>query len=297
MGVRIVSANGKGGAGKSSVTANLAALMAERGARVLVVDLDPQSNQAEVCFGFEDHDDGYSLHQAALTGDPGKLAPLPVRERIDLLPSGLWTAQLGEDIVVYANALARKRGKPRLSAEERAEACGEVDLVLGAAAENYDVVLIDTPPAYGNTLAITGLIAADYLIVPSRAGKMSRKGLEKLVHVYAEHGSPCTLLGIVLLGVNASSTSLVRSEMKELAGLFGADEPPLLGVIRDAEKATFDQEEHGLLAVEYLDAARTIGRRSGARFAGNIESLVEDYRQIADAVSAAMTGDRAVGAA
>lgn len=263
----------------------------------MVVDLDPQSNQAEVCFGLDDHDDGESLHRAAMAGDVSLLEPVNVRENIDLVPAGLWTAVLGDDITVFANNLARKRGLPRLTAAERIEGCAEIDAVLAAAAENYDFLLIDTPPAYGNTLAITGLISAEYLIVPSRAGKMSRKGLEKLVKVYAEHGSPCTLLGVVLIGMAASSTSLIRAEMKALAGLFGSDEPPLLGVVRGAEKATYDQEEASLLAVEYLDAAQSIGRKSGARFAGNIAQLVEDYRGVADAVLAAIAAERTVGAA
>jgi chromosome partitioning protein len=293
----IVSANGKGGAGKTSTIYNLAPVWAEQGSRVLIVDLDPQSNQAEVCFGLDEHDEGISLYNAAHSGEPDDMRPIPVRDNIDLVPSGLWTAELGEDIVVYANNVARHEGHRRQLPRHRAAACLEVAAVIQEVGARYDIVLIDTPPAYGNALAVAGLVAGKHLMVPSRAGKMSRKGLEKLVRVYTEHGSIPTFMGVVLVGVNASAKSVIREERARLAGLFGADEPPILGVIRDAEKASYDQEEYGLSAVEYRDAVAAMGRRPGVSFARNIESLVGDYRQLAAAIESYLAQQLAQGAA
>lgn len=294
MGQRIVGANGKGGAAKSSWVAGTAGVLAERGERVLVIDLDPQSNQAEVAFGIDAHDEGRSLYDAAYKGDSALCRPVTVRDRIDLVPAGEWTSELGEDMVVAANALARAEGHPRITAIHRAQACGEVARVIADLSARYDKVLIDTPPAYGNALAIAGLLSAEYLVIPTRAGRMSRSGLSKLVRVYDKHQVPCVLLGLVLVGLPASAKSLIRAELEQLDGLFGGDSIPLLGVIRAAEKATYDQEEAGLLAVEYHDAARSIGRRGGNRFATNTDGLVDDYRTMVDAMLAGIATNERV---
>jgi cellulose biosynthesis protein BcsQ len=284
----LVFANGKGGVAKSTSSSQIAAVYAEQGRRVLVIDLDPQSNQAEVSFGLDEHDEGRGLFDAVYQGNQALAVPVPVRDNIDLLAAGEWTAELGERIVIAAHHLGMRTGASSVTDASRAAACHEVRAVIQAIAANYDVTVIDTPPAYGNTLAIAGLLAAEYLVIPTKAGKLSRSGLSKLVRVYQRHDAPCLLLGVVLVGVTSTSKSLVRSEMSRLEGLFGEGEVPLLGTVRAADRATYDQEEAGLLAGEYHEAAQVVGRKGGARFATNTEGLLHDYKQVAAAIDAAI---------
>lgn len=283
----IAFSSGKGGVGKTSVSSNVASLLASQGNRTLVIDLDPQSNQAEVSFGVDDHDEGESLYRAVRDGDVSLLRPIPARRNLDLLPAGLYTAALEEDIVDAGMHQARLAGEPRITPLHRARACLEVRSLIAEAAMGYDRVIVDTPPAYGNAMAIAGLLASEYLVIPTRAGKLSRKGLEKLVRVWSQHElpdqPPTELLGVVVFGAARGATALVREEMAKLGDLFN-DELPLLGVIRAAEKASFDQEEAGVLAVEYRTAAKTLRRKGGLRFAGNADGLVEDYEKVVEAI-------------
>ncbi|MEI6623991.1 MAG: DUF6350 family protein, partial [Actinomycetes bacterium] len=89
--------NGKGGVGKTSVVANLSALFAASGQRVLAVDLDPQGNLAED-LGHSD-DDGKELAAAIST----RRAPRPVkgvRENLDVLPGGYELEELNSQLII-----------------------------------------------------------------------------------------------------------------------------------------------------------------------------------------------------
>ncbi len=90
----VVLATGKGGVGKTTTVANLAAYAAAQGEEVVMVDLDPQANLATE-FGIEDHDGGKSMLGAAMGF--GTLDLLPTgRERLRYVAGGDDTNRLFE---------------------------------------------------------------------------------------------------------------------------------------------------------------------------------------------------------
>lgn len=136
--------NHAGGAGKTSITLNAGYELARSGLRVLLIDLDPQANLT-TWLGIDEVDLASTVHPVATEGKP---LPQPIDVHgLKLIPSRV-------DL-----ALAEAIMPGRIGAE----------LALRRALEphkdNYDVVLIDSPPSVGK-LAALGALASDMLIVP-----------------------------------------------------------------------------------------------------------------------------------
>jgi chromosome partitioning protein len=153
--------NQKGGSGKTTTAVNLAAALAEKGRRILVVDLDAQAS-ASSWLGVSDETNSLL---GVLTGE--SRASVAVRStdlaRVDLLPAS-----------------------PALAGIERTLA-GEVgsELIFKQALqrlpqEKWDYVLIDCPPSLG-LLSISALAASQHVLVPVEAHVMALAGLASLV--------------------------------------------------------------------------------------------------------------------
>ena len=129
---RVVSlANGKGGVGKTTTAANVGGYVALAGSRVLMVDLDPQGDLARD-LGYE-RQSGRELFQALIAGTEPMILR-NVRENLDVIPGG----QDLEDIQGIM-----------LSRSSRSDAGDFGDMlysVLAPLADDYDLILIDTPP-------------------------------------------------------------------------------------------------------------------------------------------------------
>jgi len=156
--------NFKGGVGKSTVTTHLAHYFAIQGYRVLVVDCDSQATTTTL-FGFNPH---FNITREEtlypyLSIDPTqtdldyavKKTPWP---NVDLIPSNL---ELFD--VEYELAAAGADGQAVLAARFRKLKQGLIDL-----SRNYDVVILDPPPALG-TISLAVMQAANALLVPMAA--------------------------------------------------------------------------------------------------------------------------------
>lgn len=152
--------NQKGGSGKTTTVVNLAAALAEKGRRVLVVDLDPQAS-ASSWLGVRDGGRGLL---DALTGN-GNVTDL-VRNtdngNVSVVPSSPW-------LVGVEKALASEVGAETILRKK-----------LHHLADSWDYVLLDCPPSLG-VLTVNALTAAHEVLVPVEAHVMALAGLAQLL--------------------------------------------------------------------------------------------------------------------
>lgn len=157
----IVLANQKGGVGKTTTAVSLGAALAQRGRRVLVIDLDPQAN-ATSALGVS-KDPVRSIHGVLLRDEPIARALTPTAlPGLDLVPSATDMAAAEVELV------------PALGREFRLRAS------LSGLVGGYDIVLIDCPPSLG-LLTINALAAAEHVIVPVQCEYLALEGLAQLL--------------------------------------------------------------------------------------------------------------------
>jgi len=207
----IAVVNQKGGCGKTTTTVNLAGALADDGARVLVVDLDPQAH-ATLALGVDPELLDRNLYEvlADPPGSPGH-TPLaevivPVGEGLDLAPSG-----------VVLSALEQKLAAER--AEDRTRRLGDA---LAPVADAYDVALVDCPPNVG-VLTFGALRAAGEAIVPLETSDFALHGVQKLLETLALLGERLghSLEVRILPTLYDGRTRFARDTLAEIRTRFG----------------------------------------------------------------------------
>lgn len=196
----IVVANHKGGVGKTTTVASVGAILASRGKRTLLIDLDAQANLTG-CFLQKEPEQ--TIYNAMI----GKAA-LPIiniRANLDLVPSSLDMAGIELDIV------------SRLSREYI------LKKLLKPIAANYDYILLDTPPSLG-LVTVNALVAATELFIPLTAEALPTKGLQRLLDILkmVQDGLNETiqLSGVIITRWEGSNIS--KGIEQQLRSLFGS---------------------------------------------------------------------------
>jgi len=163
VGQVIALANQKGGVAKTTTTLNLGVALAERGKRVLAVDLDPQSNLT-MSQGLDPDDLAESMFDVLVHKTP--IENVIVHREIDVAVANL-------DLAGAELALSAMIGRERA-----------LQKALLPVRGTYDYILIDTPPSLG-LLTINALTAADSVIVPVQCEYLSLRGLIQLENTLA----------------------------------------------------------------------------------------------------------------
>lgn len=205
MATVIAIANQKGGVGKTTTAINLAGAFAQKRRRTLLIDLDPQAHSTlsfvppeEVTYSVYDV---LSDHHLSLTEviKPTKCANLC------LVPSKIALAKLEVNLIGQFDAPFRLRD------------------ALAPRRKDFDMVVIDTPPALG-IMTVNALVAATYLLVPIQASYYALEGtddlLETLERIRARPNPGLQLLG-VLVTMFDKRTNLARDIRKQLRQVFG----------------------------------------------------------------------------
>ena len=205
--MKIVSiSNIKGGVGKTTTAAVLAAGLAEKGYRVLLIDSDPQTNLT-MCFLQEQTDELSSLYDIYGDGESIDDVKVPVRDNLDLI--------IGDFELCNADIQFTKAGRLKMLKKAIKSIDGE-----------YDFVIIDTPPNLG-VLSLNAFIASDYMVVPMSVDSFSLKGVrllkETLDDVADETEKELPVAGILLTKYNSRTnvSKLLEKSLNSAAGLLG----------------------------------------------------------------------------
>ncbi len=163
MGRIIAVANQKGGVGKTTTAINLAACLAEKGKKVLAIDMDSQGNMTSG-FGIETDNIEYSIYDT-LTGEAniGQSMILDVFENLSVVPAN---QNLSGVEIEFIDA-----DKPQYILKN----------IIKNIRKKFDFIVIDCPPALG-MLTINSLTAADTVIVPIQCEFYALEGLSQLIH-------------------------------------------------------------------------------------------------------------------
>jgi len=198
--------NQKGGVGKTTTAVNVATGLAERGQRVLCIDLDPQGN-ATSAFGLEPTDDGPTLYQALIHQRPlgDIVVASPTQPGLFVVPA---TADLVGCEVDFAYVAAW---------ENRLRRC------LETLNDVFEWILIDCPPSLGH-LTVNAFTAAQELLVPIQCEFYALQGVGQLLRSLDSvraYLNPSLVLSTILLTMYDARTRLADQVVADVRAHFG----------------------------------------------------------------------------
>src|SRR3989440_6556235 len=242
----IAFANQKGGVAKTTTTLNLAVAFAERGLRVLAVDLDPQGNLT-MSQGMNPDTIERSMFDVLVHRLP--ITEVVVSTEIDIAVSSI-------DLAGAELALSSMIGRERA-----------LEKALLPVKSQYDYILIDTPPSLG-LLTINALVASNGVIVPVQCEYLSLRGLvqlENTLSMIRENLNPDVAIRGILPTMYDSRTLHSREAVEILKENFGdlVFNTRIRKTIRYAEapvqgSSVLKYEPEGSAAAAYRDLAKEV---------------------------------------
>ena len=257
----ITISNQKGGVGKTTTAVNLAAALARQGARVLVIDLDPQGN-ASTALGVEHRAETSSVYDVIINDLPmvDVVQKSPEFGALYCVPA---TIHLAGAEIELVSLVAREQRLRRA-----------LDLHIKEMADPYDYVFIDCPPSLG-LLTINAFVAAREVLIPIQCEYYALEGLSQLlknIELIEKHLNPQLVVSTILLTMYDSRTNLANQVAQDVRDHFPKQVLDTLipRSVRVSEAPSYGQsvisyDLNSAGSLSYLEAAAEIARRGVPR--------------------------------
>lgn len=163
MGRVIAIANQKGGVGKTTTAINLSSCLAEKGKKVLAVDMDPQGNMTSG-LGVDKESIEKTIYDLIIgQADINEVLEREVIENVDIVPTSI-------ELSAAEIELIGVEGKEYI-----------IKKAIDQVKDNYDFVIIDCPPSL-SMLTVNAMTTADSVLVPIQCEYYALEGLSQLIH-------------------------------------------------------------------------------------------------------------------
>lgn len=253
----IALANQKGGVGKTTTAVTLAHGLALRGLRTLLVDLDPQGHVA-YALGLPKSD---GLYRWICLDEPLAKVAIPARPNLDIVPGDKHTEKV----------------KRHITLSDFREAILDEQLKRSS----YQVILLDMAPSL-DVLHINGLVASDWVMVPTRLDALAVDGVKEILLTMGEVSNRGHKFdGFCILPTFFDRTTReTLAQLKELVNAFGGRVwPPVPQDTRMRESAAY-----GKTAWEYCaETPAVLGYPNGKERIGGYAQTLKRLMEVVDA--------------
>lgn len=250
-------ANQKGGVGKTTTTVNLAAALARSGARVLVIDLDPQGN-ASTALGVDHRAETPSVYDVVINDEPiaDVIQKSPEFDGLYCVPATIHLA--GAEIELVSMVAREQRLR------------GSLQAFLAGSDDDFHYVFIDCPPSLG-LLTINAFVAASEVLIPIQCEYYALEGLSQLLNnisLIERHLNPTLAVPTILLTMFDSRTNLANQVAQEVRDHFPDQvlATPIPRSVRISEAPSYGQtvisyDTNSAGSLSYREAAAEMARR------------------------------------
>ena len=233
MGKAIAIFNQKGGVGKTTTNINLAACLAMKGKRVLILDIDPQGNTTSGV-GISKRELDVTTHEILIEDDhhPGEAVVPTGIENLDIMPASV---QLAGAEVELINIAGREKS---------------LKMAIDVLKPEYDYIFIDCPPSLG-ILTINALTAVDSVLIPIQCEFYALEGVSQLmstIQIVRSNMNPDLKIEGVILSMFDGRTNLSVQVVEEVKKYF-KDKVYTTVIPRNVRLA--EAPSHGMPVIQY----------------------------------------------